>query len=95
MLFVFFDKPDSSRLRMALMDAHLEWLRCRRDKILAAGSLRPAPESAAVGGLWIVDAADKSEVEALLDSDPFWLEGLRERVEILSWHRAFPEPVLI
>jgi len=97
MLFAvrFTDKPEQMTLRLALMDAHLQWLRRHQGKVLAAGSLRPQPEADAVGGLWIVEAADKAEVEALLQSDPFWSGGLREGVEILSWHRAFPEPVMI
>nr|WP_306437396.1 YciI family protein [Cupriavidus taiwanensis] len=47
------------------------------------------------GGLWIVRAADRAEVEALIQTDPFWTQGLRERVEIHSWHRAFDEPVTL
>lgn len=97
MLFAvrFHDKPDHLALRATLLDAHIAWLQRHQNQVLAAGSLRPDPDAAPVGGLWIVQATDKAEIETLLQSDPFWRHGLRERVEIHSWHRAFPEPVLI
>lgn len=97
MLFAvrFVDNPGNFHLRAANMEAHLNWLRRHQSKVLAAGSLRSELDSPPVGGLWIVKAAHKAEVEALLQSDPFWIVGLRDGVEILSWHRAFPEPVLI
>lgn len=91
----FYDKPGQLEVRKAFMAAHLDWLREHQQAVLAAGSLRAAPEEAPVGGLWIVRAADQAEVEALLQADPFWVQGLRERVEIYSWYRAFDEPVLI
>ncbi|WP_394564475.1 YciI family protein [Pantoea sp. SGAir0180] len=47
------------------------------------------------GALWIVDAASKEAVEALLKQDPFWLEGLRQNVEIRLWSRAFDRPVTL
>ncbi|WP_130392853.1 YciI family protein [Cupriavidus agavae] len=68
MLFAvrFHDKPNQSALRTTHFDAHIDWLRLYREKILAAGSLRSDPEAAPVGGLWIVQAAHKEEVEELL-----------------------------
>ncbi|MBB3005472.1 YciI family protein [Cupriavidus alkaliphilus] len=91
----FHDKPDQLTLRNALLQAHLDWLALHRDAILIAGSLREAPNQGAVGGLWIVRAGDRAEVETLVQTDPFWTQGLRDRVEIHSWHRAFDEPVTI
>lgn len=91
----FYDKPGHLALRNAILQAHLDWLALQRDTILIAGSLREAPNEGAVGGLWIVRAADRAQVEALIQTDPFWMQGLRERVEIHSWHRAFDEPVTL
>ncbi|UIF85691.1 hypothetical protein KAF44_16670 [Cupriavidus necator] len=39
--------------------------------------MREAPDAGAVGGLWIVRASSRAEVEGLLQSDPFWIRGLR------------------
>jgi uncharacterized protein YciI len=91
----FHDDPDRSEVRKTCFDAHLDWLHRHRDKVLAAGSLRPEPGSAPVGGLWIVEAADKDAVEVLLQSDPFWVHGLRQSVEIHFWHKAFAQAVTI
>ncbi|WP_454752446.1 YciI family protein [Cupriavidus necator] len=97
MLFAvrFHDKPGQLDLRSAHLQAHLDWIARHSDAILIAGSLREMAEADAVGGLWIVRASNRSEVEILLQSDPFWIEGLRESVEIHSWHRAFDKPVTI
>jgi uncharacterized protein YciI len=59
--------------------------------VRVAGSLRPGADAAAVGAIWIVEAKDKKEIEALLQSDPFWVQGLRQSVEILYWSKAFPK----
>jgi hypothetical protein len=30
-------------------------------------------------------------VEQLLQSDPFWVQGLRQGYEIMHWFKAFPD----
>ncbi|MDK3023560.1 YciI family protein [Cupriavidus taiwanensis] len=67
----FHDKPDQLALRNSLLQAHLDWLALHGDTILIAGPLREVPDEGAVGGLWIVRAADRAEVEALVQTDPF------------------------
>ena len=89
----FHDRADRLATRERFLDAHVAWLDARRDRVLVAGSLRVEPGTAPVGGLWIVEAADRAEVEAIYASDPFWTEGLRERVEIHYWSKALPERV--
>ncbi len=93
MLFIvrFFDHPGSEVLRQQHLAAHIEWLDARRDSILVAGSLREEPGADALGGLWIVEAGSKQDVEALYRSDPFWTAGLRQAVEILHWSKAFAD----
>lgn len=85
----FYDNPDSASVREQYLAAHLDWLDQQRDSILAAGSLRADSEEA-IGGLWIVRAKSRAEVEAMFSTDPFWVYGLRARFEIHSWSRAFP-----
>lgn len=93
MLFVvrFTDKPDRLATRREFLPAHIAWLDQHKDMILAAGSLRPEPGEEAVGGLWIVDAKDRRTIETLLLTDPFWVQGLRDRCEIMYWSKAFPD----
>ena len=87
----FTDRPDALALRKQHLSAHLDWLDRHQELILVAGSLRPEPGQDAVGGLWAVEAPDRKAIEVLLQSDPFWVHGLRQGYEILHWSKAFPE----
>jgi len=87
----FVDRPDRLEIRKQLLAAHLEWLDAHRSIVLVAGSLRPDPDAAPVGALWIVEAGSKAEIEELLEGDPFWRNGLRQSCEILLWSKAFPD----
>ena len=87
----FFDRPDRLAVRQQYLKAHVAWLDEHRERILVGGSLRDAPGETPVGGLWIVEAESKKDVEELFATDPFWVNGLRERYEILFWSKAFPD----
>ena len=84
------DDPDRQPVRKEYLPAHLAWLE-QQPQVLVAGSLRLDPDSAPVGGCWVVEASDRAAVEALLRQDPFWVQGLRKDVEILHWSKAFPD----
>ena len=85
MLYVvrFIDWPDRQHTRAQFRAEHIGWLETHKDTILVAGSLRPEHGDDAVGGLWVVEAKDKPTIEVLLQSDPFWVHGLRQSYEIL------------
>ena len=87
----FTDRADALATRKQYLAAHIEWLDKNKDTILVAGSLRPEPGQDAIGGMWVVEAKDKKAIEALLHTDPFWVQGLRQSYEILHWSKAFPE----
>lgn len=93
MLFVvkFVDDPGQFAVRQTFMQQHLTWLEQHKDVVLVAGSLRFEAEDKPVGACWIVRASSRSHVEALLRTDPFWIHGLRQQVEVLQWSKAFPE----
>lgn len=93
MLFIlrFTNKPESSALVGQYYPAHVQWLKERESVILVPGALRTEPGGPPVGGLWIVQAESKAEVEALFQTDPFWVQGLRQSYEILHWSKAFPD----
>jgi hypothetical protein len=78
-------------IRKEFLPAHLEWLKKHEAIIRVAGSLRLETDTAPVGAMWVVEAKDKKEIKALLSSDPFWVHGLRQSVEILHWFKAFPD----
>jgi len=87
----FRDKQNSSHLRAEHLAAHIAWLDQHRDSILVGGSIRDEPSQNPIGGLWIVETQGREDVEALIETDPFWQIGLRESVEILHWSKAFPD----
>ena len=93
MLFIarFTNNPDRVGLLAQYYPAHIQWLKEHELAILVPGALRSEPDSPPVGGLWIVRADSKSEVESLFRTDPFWVQGLRQSYEILYWSKAFPD----
>ena len=93
MLFIarFTNDPEKSALIPQLYPAHVEWLKKNEAKILVPGAVRSDPNAPPVGGVWIVQADSKAEVEELFRTDPFWVNGLRQGYEILYWSKAFPD----
>jgi uncharacterized protein YciI len=97
MLFaVFFkDRSGQSALRAEHLQAHIDWVAEHQNTVRVAGSLREEPGQTPKGGLWIVDAPSKDSVHQLMQSDPFWICGLRESVEVLHWSKALDRQVLV
>lgn len=93
MLFAvrFHDRTGRAEVRRDRLQAHIDWLDEHKDVVLVGGSLRKELGESPVGGLWLVEAPDKNAVEALIQSDPFSIHGLRECHEIFHWSKAFPE----
>lgn len=90
MLFTirFTDHPTAFNIRKQYLNPHIEWLKQKRDVIKAAGSLREKHNAQPVGALWIVEAKSEKEALAIFSDDPFWVNGLRASVEVLSWSLA-------
>ena len=93
MLFavIFKDKFNSAELRQLHLAAHLAWLDLHQSVIRISGSLRAELDQTPAGGLWIVEAETKKAILDLLETDPFWIIGLRESVEIFHWSKAFED----
>ncbi len=87
----FHDHQSKLHIREKYLQEHIDWLEEHSSTVLVAGSLRAAPSDSPVGACWIVEADDKSVIESLINSDPFWKNGLREGYEIHCWSKAFPE----
>jgi uncharacterized protein YciI len=90
MLFVVLltDQPDHAQVRADHLQAHIDWLERHKDVIQVGGSLRREPSETPKGGLWIAQADSKQIIDALLQTDPFYLAGLRQSYEILYWSKA-------
>ena len=97
MLFVvlFTDFPGHGALRAQHLQAHIDWVAEHADTVRVAGSLRVEPGDVPKGGLWIVEAESKEAIHQLMQTDPFWTCGLRERVEVLHWNKALDRQVLV
>lgn len=97
MLFavIFNDRPHQGALRAEYLQAHIDWVANHRDTVRVAGSLRDEPGQVPKGGLWIVEAESKEAIHQLMQTDPFWICGLRERVEVLHWSKALERQVLV
>lgn len=85
-----FDNPSKLALRAEHMEAHLRYLADNEGEILVAGSLRENQDSSPIGALWIVEAGTADRARQLVESDPFFVNGLRQRYEVLHWSKAFP-----
>ena len=93
MLFIvqFEDKPDVAELRQKHLAEHFSFLDNKKDKVLVAGSVREIPSDRALGGLWIIEAEDETEVRDIFKDDPFWVNNMRASVRINRWVKAFPD----
>lgn len=90
MLFTirFTDDPTAFNVRKEYLNPHLAWLKKKREVVKAAGSLREKNRDQPVGALWVVEAETEQDVLSIFSDDPFWVNGLRASVEILSWSLA-------
>lgn len=88
---IFTDKPGLGAVRAAHLQAHIAWLEQHRDVVPVGGSLRQMPGDVPKGGLWIAQAESVAQIEALIQTDPFVVAGLRQSYEILHWSKANAE----
>ena len=97
MLFavIFTDKPDFGEVRAANLQAHIDWLEKNKHVVPVGGSLRQELGDVPKGGLWIVNAESKAQIERLIQSDPFFIAGLRQSYEILHWSKANAERLVL
>lgn len=89
------DDPAKLALRVRYMDAHLAYLAVNEAEILVAGSLREGPDDVPIGALWILETDSLERARELIESDPFFQQGLRASYEVLYWSKAFPHPVSV
>ena len=94
MLFVIeaWDKPAASDVRRAMRPAHLEYLRGLGHAVKIAGPLLDPSGERPIGSLLILEAADRTDAERLLATDPYARRGLFARVEITPWKWVIGKP---
>lgn len=87
MLFAIFciDKPGVVEKRAAVMQAHRDYLAQASIKLVMSGPLVDDDGETIVGSLYVIEAADRAEVEAFQKDDPLVSADLWDSVEV----RAF------
>lgn len=70
----------------------LAFLAAHGTQVVAARALRPTPEAAPTGGIWIIEAETQAAAEAFYKNDPFWRAGLRKSVRVSHWAKAHWSP---
>ena len=83
------DDPERLHLRKSHVDEHLAYVAAQDGRIIAGGALRPQPEDAPQGALWVVYADTKEAAQALVEGDPFFKLGLRQSIDIFHWSKGF------
>ncbi len=76
------DKPGHVAKRMELIDEHRAYLASKPIDILSSGPLLSEDGSEMIGSLFIVDAANRAEVETFNAGDPFTKAGLFQSVNV-------------
>ncbi len=86
---LFEDNDEFAHMRPKFMADHLRFLGDNSDQIEAAGPMKDGKTQAPAGGLWIVEADNPEQVQALVEADPFWPTGLRKSIQILEWTQVY------
>ena len=82
----------AEEVRQQYTGAHLDFPDRDASATKAAGPLRDG-DGTPDGGLWVVQAADREQVERLVREDPFWPTGLRRSMRVLAWTQVFADRV--
>ena len=82
------DGDDGSRRKAARAD-HLDYIATRQDRIVYAGPL--LDDGAMVGSVFIYDVADRAELDACLNGDPYFARQIFADVQIYESRWMVPE----
>ena len=90
MLFIarFTDNEGIDERRSELLQDHFAWLNANKDKVLIAGAMKETMDGPGLGGLWIIEADSKADAEQVYQTDPFFANGLRAKVEVFHYIKA-------
>ena len=84
------DRPGALELRMATRPMHLAYLEGQQSKLIEAGAMLD-PEGKPCGSLFLIEAADRAEVQAFADADPYAKAGLFEATVIRPFRGVFKD----
>lgn len=84
-----YDAPERAHLRQERYDAHLAFLADNAHLLLACGAKLDDAGEKASGGIYLIDADDRTAANAFIEVDPFHQAGLFARVEVTRWRKAY------
>lgn len=87
-----YDKTDSLELRMATREKHLAYAADAGARIIIGGALLNADDQM-IGSHLIIEADDRTALDAFLATDPYAIAGLFEKVTIKPMKIAFSNPI--
>ncbi len=92
---IFTDSPEMLEVRAKkdLRDAHVAYAK-DHPVLLIGGGLKPAPGEDFCGALWVVEANSRTEIEELVQNDPFYVPEYRT-FEIFTWGKILEDRAAI
>lgn len=78
----FDNDPARDAVRDSQREAHVAFLATHTDRVLAAGALGREGSDAVVGELWLVRAESELAARELIETDPYFVNGLRRTVRV-------------
>ena len=89
MHFVIFciDKAGTEDVRRTNQQAHVDYLATKPIKVVVSGPLTTDDGSRAIGSMFIVEAADRAEVEAFQSKDPLFKAGIWQTIEVRAFNK--------
>lgn len=78
---------------VAKRDAHVAYAQAHPE-LLISGGLKPGPDAAFCGALWIVEATSRQEVETLVQNDPFYDPRWRS-YDIYTWGKILEDRMAV
>ncbi|NJN05232.1 MAG: YciI family protein [Rhodobacteraceae bacterium] len=89
MLFVMFciDRPGAEEKRKQALPGHIEYLATNPIKIVMSGPLVSDDGAKIIGSLFLLDAANRAEVEQFQRADPLYNAGIWEMVEVRAFNK--------
>lgn len=85
------DKSNSLDLRLKVRADHLAYLASLQDKMKTAGPFQDEAGNPC-GSMVIIEAANRTEAEAMAAKDPYAIAGLFSSVEIKPWKWSLKNP---
>lgn len=88
-----FDRPDApADLRARLEAEHRQYVASLAPAVKGGGPLVADDGKTPIGGMMLIEAASRTEIEALVASDPYQRGGLFAEPQILAWNRIRSAP---